>query len=90
MPKVAVEVTRGCRLTIEWDEMLARYVVSFVKFKSEEQLYFGAKVDTIHIERLQYRLSAIEQYIEDNNLNLSIKRSKFVTSEKESLLVYNR
>ena len=23
----AVEITRGCRLALEWDEMLARYVI---------------------------------------------------------------
>ena len=27
VPNVAVEITRGCRITLEWDEKYARYVI---------------------------------------------------------------
>jgi hypothetical protein len=33
VPNVAVIITRGCRLSLEWDDMYARYVVSLSKFQ---------------------------------------------------------
>ena len=36
VPNGAIEITRGCRLTLEWDEMFARYVMSLSKLKLEE------------------------------------------------------
>ena len=35
---VAVEIRRGCRLTLELDTMLALYVILLSKFNLEEQL----------------------------------------------------
>ena len=69
VPKVAVEITRGCRLTLEWEEMFARHVTSLRKFKLKKQSCFRAKVNIMHIQRLQEGLNALVKYIEDNNLN---------------------
>ena len=38
IPNVAAEITRGSRLSLEWDDMFGRYVVSLSKFRLEEQL----------------------------------------------------
>ena len=58
-PNVAVEITRGCRLTLEQDEMFARYVISLSKVKLEKQFCFAAKENTLHINRLQDGLHAL-------------------------------
>ena len=42
--------------------MLARYVISLSKFKLEEQLYFAAKVNIMHIERLHDSLNALVKH----------------------------
>ncbi|XP_065584274.1 ankyrin-1-like, partial [Artemia franciscana] len=52
-PNVAVETTRSCRLTLEWYEMFAKYVISLRKFKLEGQLCFVVEVNIMHIQRLQ-------------------------------------
>ena len=31
---MAVEITRGCPLTLEWDEIFAQYVIPLRKFKT--------------------------------------------------------
>ena len=36
LPNVAAEITGGCRLCLEWDDMHARYVISLSKFKMVE------------------------------------------------------
>ena len=79
-----VEITIGCRLTLEWDGVFERYVISFSKFKWEEQFYFAAKVNIIHIRRLQDGLNALVSFIGGKNLN------QIVTSEKESFFGCNR
>ena len=56
-PNVAVEITRGCQITLEWDEMFGRYVVLLSQLKLEEQLCFAAKVNIMHILRLQDELN---------------------------------
>ena len=71
-PKVAEKITRGYQTSLEWDEMSARYVMSWSKFKLEEQLYFAAKRNITHMRRLQGALNAKVKYIKDNNLNLRI------------------
>jgi len=48
--------------------MFARYVIKLGKFKSEEQQYFAAKVNVMHIQRLQDGLNALVKHIENNNL----------------------
>ena len=50
VPNTAVEIARGCQLTLEQpqDELFARYVVSLSKFKS----YFAAKLNIMLIQRL--------------------------------------
>jgi len=63
-----VEIVKNCRQTFEWDEMISRYVISLSKFKLEEQLRFTAKVNTMHISRLQNGLNAIMRHIEDKKL----------------------
>ena len=67
VPKVAVEITRGSRLTLEWDKMYNGYVITLSKFKSEEQLCFEAKVNIAYIQRLQDGLKVLAKYIEENN-----------------------
>ena len=52
-PNIAVKITRGSRLCLEWDEVYAKYVLSLSKFKTEDQLCFAAKVDIVHANRLQ-------------------------------------
>ena len=66
--KVVVEITKSSRLTLEWDKMYNGYVITLSKFKSEEQLCFAAKVNIVHIQRLQDGLNALAKYIEENNL----------------------
>ena len=44
---VAVEIEKNCRLTFECDEMFGRYAILLNKFKSQDQLYFAAKVNLI-------------------------------------------
>ena len=34
VPNATIEITRDCRLTLEWDEMFTCYVISLSKFKS--------------------------------------------------------
>ena len=46
----AVEITRGCRLALEWDEISTRYVIPLSKLKSEGQSSFAAKVNIMHIQ----------------------------------------
>ena len=48
VPNVAVKITRGFRLTLEWDKMFARYTISSSKFELEEQICFAAKVNILH------------------------------------------
>jgi hypothetical protein len=67
-PNIAVEITRGSRLCLEWDEVYARYVLSLSKFKIDDQLCFAAKVDIAHMNRLQSALNAIVKHIDDNKL----------------------
>jgi hypothetical protein len=69
VPNVVVKITRGCRLCLEWDDMYARYVISLSKFKLEEQLCFAAKLNTVHINRLQTTLDTLVKYIDENKLN---------------------
>ena len=64
VPNVAVTTTRGCRITLQWDEILARYVTSLRKFKLEKQLCFEAKVNIMHIQILQDGLKAFWKYTE--------------------------
>jgi hypothetical protein len=66
VPDVVVKITRGYRLSFQWDDMYARYVISVSKFKLEEQLCFAAKLNTVHINRLQVVLDTIVKYIEEN------------------------
>ena len=66
---LAVEITKGGRQSLEWDEMHARYVISLSKVKLEEQLCFAVKLNIMHIHRIQAALKAIVKYIEDNKLN---------------------
>jgi len=96
---IAVEITRSCRLTLKWDEMFARYVITLSRFKLEGQLCFTAKVNIIHIQRLHDGLDALVKYIEDSDLNQSIKKCVFVILSSDmliakkilhSLLVFNR
>ena len=96
---VAVEVKSGCRLTLEWDEVFARYVISLNKFNIEDQLCFAAKGNAVHIQRLQGGINVLVKYTEESDLNRWIKSSESVTfflgyftSEIESsfLLFYNR
>ena len=73
VPILAVEITRGCRLSLKWDDTYARNVISLSKFKLEEQLCFTAKLNIMHIHKLQAALNAVVKYIEDNNLNQYVK-----------------
>jgi len=50
-PNVAVEIIRGYWLTLESDEIFARYAISLSKLKLEKQLCFAAKVNTILVHR---------------------------------------
>ena len=51
VPNIAVEITKGGRQSLEWDEMHARYVISLSKFKLEEQLCFAVKlIECIYID----------------------------------------
>ena len=45
VPKVAVEISRGCRLTLKCSETFGRYAKSLSRFKLEEQLCFVAKIN---------------------------------------------
>ena len=58
---VALEITRGCRLTLEWDEMFARYVISLSTFKLEEHMFCGKNEYNafINIKRLIKPVSKI-------------------------------
>ena len=67
-PNIAVEITRGSRLCLEWDEVYARYVISLSKFKLEEQLCFAVKLNIVHINRIQAALDTLVKYIEENKL----------------------
>ena len=49
-------------------------MTSLSKFKLEEQLCFAAKLNILHIHRLQAAVSAIVKYIEDNSLNQYVKK----------------
>ena len=69
VPNVAVEITRGCRLSLEWNDMYARYVMSLSKFKMEEQLCFAAKLNIVHINRLQAALDALVKYIDEKKMH---------------------
>ena len=51
VPNVAVEITRGYRLTLEWDDIFTRYIISECKLKLEEQLYFAARANFMHLQR---------------------------------------
>ena len=51
VPNVEVEIKRGCSITLEWNEMLGKCVISLEKFKLQEQLCFAAKVNIMHIQR---------------------------------------
>jgi hypothetical protein len=68
VPNITVEITRGFRLSLEWDDIFARYVASLSKSKLEDQLGFAAKLDIVHINRLQAALNTIVKYIEENKL----------------------
>ena len=68
VPNVAVEITRGSQLSLEWDDMYARYVISLNNFKLEEQLCFAAKLDIVHINKLEASLNTLVKYIEENKL----------------------
>ena len=83
-PNVAVEITVGCLLALEWDEMFARYLRTLSKFKLKEEVCFAAKVNIMHIQGLKDRLNALMKYTEYNDLNQSIKKSKLVASKKKS------
>jgi len=74
VPNVEVEITRGCRITLEWDQTFERYVISFSKLKSEEQSCFATKVNIMHIQRVQDKLNALVKYREDNCLNQYIRK----------------
>ena len=67
-PNIAVGITRGSRLCLELEEVYARYVLSLSKFKLEDQLCLAAKVDIIHIHRLQSALNEIVKHMDDNKL----------------------
>ena len=69
VPNEAVGITRDSRLTLEWDEMLARYAILLSKFNLEEQLCFAVQVNIMHIQRLQDGLNALVKHIKDNDLN---------------------
>ena len=75
----AVENTRGCCLTDEWNKMIARYATSLSRFKLEQQLSFAARVHVMHVQRPINGFNALVKYIEDNDMNQYIKRSEFVT-----------
>ena len=68
VPNVAVEITGGCRLCLEWDDIYARYVISLSKFKQEEQLSFAAKLNIVHINRLRAALDVLAKYIDENKM----------------------
>ena len=72
VPNAAVEITRGCQLTLVLDEMFARNDISLSKFKSKKQSCFAAEVNVMH--RLQDGLNALVKYNEGNNLNQAIKK----------------
>ena len=72
VPNVVVEITNGCQLALEWDEMFAQYLITLRKSVSEEQLCFAAKVNIMHIQILQDGLNALVKYTEDNDLNQSL------------------
>ena len=65
----AVEIKWACRLTLESEEMFVRQFISLSKFKSEEQSCFAAKVNVIHIKRLQEGLDTLVKYTEDKDLD---------------------
>jgi hypothetical protein len=69
VPNVAVEITGGCRLCLELDDMYARYVISLSNFKLEEQLCFAAKLNIVHINRLQAALDVLVKYIDENKMH---------------------
>jgi len=69
VPNVAVEITAGCRLCLEWDTMYARYVISLSKFKQEEQLCFAGKVNILHINKLRSALDVLSKYIDENKMH---------------------
>ena len=69
VPNVAVEITGGCRLFLEWDDMYARYVIPLSKFKQEEQLCFAGKVNIVHINKLLSALDVPSKYIDENKMN---------------------
>ena len=73
IPNVAAEITRGSRLSLEWDEMCARYVIPLRKFKLEEKLGFATKLNKMNIHRLHAALNAIVKSIEDNKVNQYVK-----------------
>ena len=62
VPNVAVEITRGYQLILEWDEVFPRYVIPLTKFKSVEQLCSATKVNIMHIQRLQDGLNALVNF----------------------------
>ena len=66
---LAVEITRGCQLAPEWDEVFAGLVISLSKFTLDEQLSLAAKVNIMHIQRLQDVINVLVKYNEDNDLN---------------------
>ena len=53
--------------------MFAQFL-SLSKFKSEEQSCFAVKVNIMHIQRLLDGLNALAKYIEDIDLNKSIRK----------------
>ena len=53
VPNIEVKMTRGYNITLEQDEKFARYVTPLSTFELEEQLFFLAKVNIMHIQRLQ-------------------------------------
>ena len=64
IPNEAVEITRRCRISLEWDENFAKNVISMGKFQLKEQLGFAAKLSIMHIHRLQVALITIVKYVE--------------------------
>ena len=66
---------KGYRLTLEWDNMFMRYIISlyYKANSSRKKASFAAKVDIIHIQRLQDGLISTVKYMEDNDLNQPIK-----------------
>ena len=69
IPNVAVEITRGSRPSLEWDNMCTIYMISLSKFKLEEQLCFTAKLNIMYMHIFQAALNVIVKYIEENKLN---------------------